>query len=69
MLKVFKMIWWLIAAMGVYIIYPIVKWTAIVVSKITLYALIALLKALRDILIFTFNVIFIDSLTMLLKKL
>lgn len=69
MKTLFKMIWWLIAAIGVYIIWPIVKWTAIIVSKIALYALIALLKALRDTLIFTFNVIFIDSLTILLKKL
>ena len=68
MKTLFKLIYKLISLILEYVVWPIVKWTLKVVAKISLFLLIKLLEVMLDTLVFAFNLIFIETLKTLLKR-
>jgi hypothetical protein len=45
-----------------YVLYPMLKWAIKVIAKVSLYIIIKILEAALDIFVFTFKLIFIETL-------
>jgi len=69
MKAIVKALYIILKFLVVKVIYPIVKWTAKVTAKIAIYAMIQLLILVKNVVIFAFDLLLIQTLKIALQRL